>query len=220
MSLTTRTSRRVLNAGLLLLVLASLFVNPGVVLADDSNEASLPTFKDFSNSVQNGQHGVLRGVYTRDVLALPVVQQPAGSPGFVSGYDGLLTQFGMAAQYGTIGLLAHNHLAGRSFSGLAAGQQVRLVYGDGHIERIVITEILEYQALEPSSPYSSFRDLASDEVLSAQQMFQRVYQGERHITFQTCIDDEGNPSWGRLFIIAEPDTEHLNYDRLDRQTWH
>ena len=220
MTLTTRTSRRVINAGLLLLILASLFVHPGVALADDSNEASLPTFMDFSNSVQNGQASVLRGVYTRDVLALPVVQQPSDSPAYVSSYDGLVTQFGMAAQYGTVGLLAHNHLAGRSFSGLAVGQEVRLVYGDGHVERFVITEILEYQALQPTSPYSSFRDLASDEVLSAQQMFQRVYQGERHITFQTCIDAEGNPSWGRLFIIAEPDTEHLNYDRLDRQTWH
>ena len=220
MTLTTRTSRRVMNAGLLLLVLASLFVHPGVALADDSNEASLPTFMDFSNSVQNGQASVLRGVYTRDVLALPVVQQPSDSPAYVSSYDGLVTQFGMAAQYGTVGLLAHNHLAGRSFSGLAVGQEVRLVYGDGHVERFVITEVLEYQALQPTSPYSSFRDLASDEVLSAQQMFQRVYQGERHITFQTCIDAEGNSSWGRLFVIAVPDPQHLNYDRLDRQTWH
>lgn len=220
MTLTTRTSRRVINAGLLLLILASLFVHPGAALADDSNEASLPTFMDFSNSVQNGQASVLRGVYTRDVLALPVVQQPSDSPAYVSSYDGLVTQFGMAAQYGTVGLLAHNHLAGRSFSGLAVGQEVRLVYGDGHVERFVITEVLEYQALQPTSPYSSFRDLASDEVLSAQQMFQRVYQGERHITFQTCIDAEGNSSWGRLFVIAVPDPQHLNYDRLDRQTWH
>lgn len=220
MTLTTRTSRRVINTGLLLLILASLFVHPGAALADDSNEASLPTFMDFSNSVQNGQASVLRGVYTRDVFALPVVQQPSGSPGYVSSYDGLVTQFGMAAQYGTIGLLAHNHLAGRSFSGLAVGQEVRLVYGDGRVERFVISEVLEYQALQPTSPYSSFRDLASDEVLSAQQMFQQVYQGERHITFQTCIDAEGNPSWGRLFVIAVPDPQHLNYDRLDRQTWH
>jgi hypothetical protein len=220
MTLTTRTSRRVINAGLLLLILASLFVHPGAALADDNNEASLPTFMDFSNSVQNGQASVLRGVYTRDVLALPVVQQPSDSPAYVSSYDGLVTQFGMAAQYGTVGLLAHNHLAGRSFSGLAVGQEVRLVYGDGHVERFVITEVLEYQALQPTSPYSSFRDLASDEVLSAQQMFQRVYQGERHITFQTCIDAEGNSSWGRLFVIAVPDPQHLNYDRLDRQTWH
>ena len=220
MTLTTRTSPRVINAGLLLLILASLFVHPGVALADDSNEASLPTFMDFSISVQNGQASVLRGVYTRDVLALPVVQQPSDSPAYVSSYDGLVTQFGMAAQYGTVGLLAHNHLAGRSFSGLAVGQEVRLVYGDGHVERFVITEVLEYQALQPTSPYSSFRDLASDEVLSAQQMFQRVYQGERHITFQTCIDAEGNSSWGRLFVIAVPDPQHLNYDRLDRQTWH
>jgi len=35
-------------------------------------------------------------------------------------------------------------------------------------------------------------------------MFDRAYEGGRHVTFQTCIAAEGNSSWGRLFIIAAP----------------
>jgi len=35
-------------------------------------------------------------------------------------------------------------------------------------------------------------------------LFRLVYRGERHITFQTCIEAYGNGSWGRLFVIAKP----------------
>lgn len=37
----------------------------------------------------------------------------------------------------------------------------------------------------------------------------------RHVTFQTCIDAEGNASWGRLFVIAIPKEEVTTFDRLD-----
>lgn len=178
------------------------------------NEVTLPAFGDFSRSVQNGDAGTLRGVYVADVFALPIVQQPAHSAGFVSSNDGEVTQFGMASQYGNIGLLAHNHLSGKSFSQLAVGQEVRLVYGNGKIENFVITEVLRYQALQPTSPYSSFRNLGKDETLSAEQMFKRVYFGDHHVTFQTCINASGNSSWGRLFIIAVPKTQHVGADRF------
>jgi hypothetical protein len=46
-------------------------------------------------------------------------------------------------------------------------------------------------------------------------MFKRVYFGDRHVTFQTCIEKDGALSWGRLFIIAVPKTEygHSGYDQ-------
>jgi hypothetical protein len=31
-----------------------------------------------------------------------------------------------------------------------------------------------------------------------------VYRGDRHVTFQVCIEAEGIDAWGRLFVIAEP----------------
>jgi hypothetical protein len=210
MTLNTQTKRTTRSASLLLAIFAALFYRPVPTQALGA-VVSIPTLAEFSKTVQNGNAKVLRGVYVDDVFALPIVQQPSGSPAFVSTNDGETTQFGMPAQYGNIGLLAHNHLSGKFFSNLAAGQQVRLIYGDGTIETFVITDVLRYQALQPTSPYSSFRNIDNnDEILSADQMFRRVYLGDRHLTFQTCIDAYGNSSWGRLFVIAAPKSESIS----------
>jgi len=210
MTLKTQTKRTTRSASILLAIFASLFYHPIYTHALE-NIASFPTLADFSRTIQNGNAKVLRGVYVDNVLALPIVQQPSDSPAFVSSNDGEVTQFNMPARYGNVGLLAHNHLSGKLFSSLAVGQQVRLIYGDGKIETFVITEVLRYQALQPTSPYSSFRNLDQDEeTLSANQMFTRAYLGDRHVTFQTCIDSYGNSSWGRLFVIAEPQSEDIS----------
>lgn len=205
------------KAVVLLVVLASLLLDPASAIAMGNAGSSLPAFTDFVQAVRNGESGVLRGVYVPGLLALPVVQQPAGNAGYVSYNDGEVTQFGMAAQYGTMGLLAHNYLSGRQFSQLVAGQEVRLVYGNGRIETFVVTEVLRYQALQPTSPYSSFRNLDEEETLSAEGMFKRVYFGDRHVTFQTCIEAEGDLSWGRLFVIAVPKAETSASGRPQQQ---
>lgn len=214
MTLNAQLHRTTLNASLLLVLFVSIFFNPIPAQALENAEA-LPAFSEFSKAVQNNQAGVLRGVYVSDVLALPIVQQPAGNAGYVSFNDGEITQFGMASQFGNVGLLAHNNLSGRLFSKLAAGQEVRLVYGDGKVEYFVIKQVLKYQALQPTSPYSSFRDLANDENLTAEQLFNKVYRGDRHVTFQTCIEANGNLSWGRLFVVAEPRAQYSGFNRFD-----
>ena len=217
MTLNIQTVRTTLNASLLLAILISVFFNPIHAQALGNSEADLPGFQDFSKTVQNGQADVLRGIYIPETLALPVLQQPAGNAGYVSFNDGEITQFGMASQFGNVGLLAHNHLSGKTFSQLTIGQEVRLVYGGGKIEYFVITEVLRYQALQPTSPYSSFRNLANDERLTAEQMFKRVYSGDRHVTFQTCLEANGDLSWGRLFVIAVPRAQYSGFDRLISQ---
>jgi len=214
MALKNQNIRFILNLSLLLFTLAALSLNPISTLAMGNN-TTLPSFADFSKTVQNGQSDVLRGVYVPNVLALPIVQQPSGNAGYVSNNDGEATQFRMASQFGNVGLLAHNHLAGKSFSGLTVGEEIRLVYGDGRVEYFVVKEVLKYQALQPNSPYSSFKNLDKDETLTAEQMFKRVYFGDRHVTFQTCINAEGNLSWGRLFVIAIPREEYSKFDRLN-----
>jgi hypothetical protein len=204
MTLNTQTTKTVRSTSLLVAFLISIFYNPLSTKAL-GNVVALPTFADFSKSVQNGKADVLRGVYVADVLAFPIIQQPAGNAGYVSNNDGEITQFGMVSQYGNIGLLAHNHLSGQFFSQLAAGQEVRLVYGDGKTEIFIVTEVLRYQALQPTSPYSSFSNMdKKEETLTAEQMFKRVYLGDKHVTFQTCINAYGNTSWGRMFVIAVP----------------
>jgi hypothetical protein len=215
MTLNAYTHRTSLNAVLLLTILACLFLHPARAFALGNGEATLPDFAEFSKTVQNSEANVLRGVYVPNVLALSVSQQPAGKAGYVSNKVGEVTQFGMAAKFGVVGLLAHNHLSGSDFSQLAVGQEVRLVYGNGTVEYFVITQILQYQALEPTSQYSSFRDLSNNEMLTAEQMFNKVYRGERHVTFQTCIAGAGSLSWGRLFVIAIPKTQLASLDRFD-----
>lgn len=210
-----KNARFLLSLSLLLLALTSLFLNPIAALAMGSS-VTLPAFTDFSKSVQNGQKDVLRGVYADKVLALPVVQQPSGSAGYVSGTDGTATQFGMASQFGNIGILAHNNLSGKFFSQLAVGQEIRLVYGDGRVEYFVVKEVLKFQALQPTSPYSSFKNLDKDETLTAEQMFKRAYTGDRHVTFQTCIAANGQSSWGRLFVIAVPKDQTLVSSQLSQ----
>src|SRR5215207_4153630 len=200
-------TRRFLNLGFLLAVLGSVLFNANSTLAMGDNTVHLPDFTVFSKAVQNGKADSLRGVYVPNVLALPVVQQPSGNAGYVSSNDGQATQFAMASQFGNVGLLAHNYLSGKSFSQIAVGQEVRLVYGDGRVEYFVVTEILQYQALQPTSPWSSFRSLKDDTTLTAEQMFKLVYAGDRHLTFQTCIHAEENSSWGRLFVVAVPKTD-------------
>ena len=215
MTLKACTYRTTLNTILLLAVLGCLFIQPASALALETGGTALPTFVEFAKAVQNSEVTVLRGVYVPDVLAFPIIQQPTGNAGYVSSKLGEVTQFGMAAQFGNIGLLAHNHLSGSSFSQLAIGQEVRLVYGNGKVEYFVIAQILQFQALDPNSPYSSFRDLTSNETMTAEQLFNKVYRGERHVTFQTCIASDESLSWGRLFIIATPKPQILNINRFD-----
>jgi hypothetical protein len=197
-------TRTALHLNLLALLLTVFFLNPGSTQAIGEPDGILPNFADFRQSVQNGEADVLRGVYVPNVLALPVVQQPEDRPYYVSNHDGQATQFSMATQYGNIGLLAHNTLSGKSFSQLSMGQQVRLVYGDGRVEDFVVANILRFQASKPESVSSSFHNLDRNETLSAGEMFSRAYGGERHLVFQTCIEANGNASWGRLFIVATP----------------
>lgn len=213
----TDNRRRFIFQGIQICIIALvLFISNTPVLAQsyhtqrynpaegDLSETTLPDYKNFFESVQNGQKGVLRGVYVPGVLALPIVQQPVGNPGFVSLNNDEITQFSMAAEAGNIGLLAHNNLSGAIFVNLSKGQEVRLIYGDGAVEYFVIDQILQYQALQPYSPNSDFRDLETNVTISAQELFRQVYRGERHVTLQTCIEANGLGSWGRLFIIARP----------------
>jgi hypothetical protein len=190
-----------------LLVIFLALALPMPVLADGSAPASLPTLDRFIESVKDGSVSTLRGVYVQGVMAYPIIQQPANNAGYVSSLNGRLTQFKMASTYGTVGLLAHNYLAGASFSQLKKGDIITLVYGNGRTSSFVVTDIQSYKAQTPTSPNSNFTDLETNDFYTAEQLFKKVYTGEYHLTLQTCIEKDGDLSWGRLFIIAKPITE-------------
>lgn len=192
-----------LKAIVLFALFASLVIIPWMP-AHAADSMLLPAFSDFVGAVTDGQAGFVRGVYVPGVMAYRVVQQPADNPGYVTPAEGVVTQFSMATQYGTIGLLAHNLLAGENFVNLQTGQEVRTIYGDGTISNYTISSINRYQALDPYSTGSNFIDLNTGVTYTALEMFAMYYQGADHITFQTCILQDGNSSWGRLFITATP----------------
>jgi len=218
MALKNRIAHILVSAGILLGLLAGSFVHASPAQAMGSADAnSLPIFSDFSISVQNGDAKALRGVYVPNVLALSIVQQPSNNPGFLSQKTDDVTQFRLAQKYGTVGLVAHNYLAGKYFLNLQENDEVRLIYGDGHVDTFVVTEVLQYQALQPNSIYSSFRDVNTNETLTVGKMFKRVFVSNGHVTFQTCLENNGLSTWGRLFVIAIPKAE---YDALQALTLH
>ena len=186
-------------------VSATLIPSYGVqALSGDSSNGNLPLLNVFVSQVKNGQPDQLRGVYIPEILAAPVVQQPAGNNEFVSPRQNILTQFGLASKFGSIGLLAHNNLAGASFSQLETDQKIYLIYGDGQVSVFVVTKILRYQALEPNSTSSKFIDLNTNDSLKASEVFSKVYNRQGQVIFQTCISAGDELSWGRLFVTAEP----------------
>ncbi len=201
-----------MNIVLYFLLILANFLTPlqylpvtGTAVADTHPEASLPHLSDFITSVTNGKSNQLVGVYVPDLMAFPVVQQPSDQAGYVSAEDGVLTQFAMASDYGSIGLLAHNQLAGSRFDKADINQIVVLIYGDGSTRLYHIYAIQRYQALNPNDPRSSFIGLEDNNTYSAEEVFYKTYGvGEQNLILQTCIAADGEDSWGRLFLMAHP----------------
>ena len=195
--------------GLLLLLVVTFFVTPAPVAAQSSSNSSvqLTDFNAFASSVSNGQPDSVRGIYAPGVLAFPIVQQPDNSPEYVSPVNNTVTQFALAKKYGFIGLLAHNYLAGNTFSNLLPGQEIRVVYGDSHFTEYTVTRVFRFQALDPNNPKSDFIDQDTGEKISAATLFNHMYTGNNTLTLQTCISANGELSWGRLFVQAEPVTK-------------
>ncbi len=169
------------------------------------NVSSLPSLSSFIPTIKNGNDRQLVGVFVNRGFALRVVQQPSSNPGYVSSSPEVATQFALATQYGSIGLLAHNTAAGEYFDDLTDGQNITLIYGDGRLKYYRVTQIRRFQALSPTSPYSNFSDLTQPEkILSAETLFYQIYQNDGDLVLQTCIERDGAASWGRLFVIAQP----------------
>ena len=190
----------------IVLSLLSALVPSGSVyaMAAEANVPSLPSLETFAELVKSGQAGELRGIYIHDVLAAPIVRQPKGLEEFVSPWHNIVTQFGLASNYGSIGLLAHNYLAGEQFALLEPGQEIHLIYGDGQIYSFTVSEVLHYQALDPASTSSSFVNLDNQESLTYSDLFTKIYNRPGQVIFQTCISAGEDFAWGRLFVIAEP----------------
>lgn len=121
---------------------------PGVVqlsqvaaLPNRAGRPAVPELASFVAPFVNGDANVLRAAYANGLFALPVVHQTCSTAGYVSSDDNTLTQFQLAAQFGTVGLLAHNYESGQVFFQLLPGQNIQLIYGDGRIASYWVTHI-------------------------------------------------------------------------------
>ena len=170
---------------------------------------------DFIIGVAEPSCDTIAGVYVKDKLQLSITQQPSDQPGFVSTSSGTVTQFKYAAEHGSIGLLAHNHLAGSDFYKIETDDEIYLVYGDGQTKRYQVTEIRQYQALEPTSPYSSFVNLSDmSRIIAYDELFADIYGEDDRLILQTCISNQNSSSWGRHFVIAVPEKDERNEQKF------
>jgi len=200
------TSRKYLPqiaSHLLMLALTAMifymFTFPAQVQAKNNPANTLPTLEEFIAQVRNGDANALRGTYIPGVLALPVVQQPRENSNYVSPMRSALTEFSMADKVGNVGLLAHNYLAGGLFFEIQPGDLIILVYGNARIETFKVGSIHQYEAL----PNGLYKNIKTRNSRNIGELFRVMYDGERHVTLQTCIAQGDNSSWGRLFVVAE-----------------
>jgi hypothetical protein len=166
----------------------------------------LLSIEEFIQSLVNGNQNHVVGIYVPENFAQSVATQPASNPAFVSSKSDVLTQFSTATKYGSLGFIAHNYLSGDLFFDLSIGDTVIVIFGDGQTQSYRIFNIRHFQALSPNSPYSDFKNLdsANGKILSAEQLFFATYGREDQLVFQTCIEKDGNSTWGRLFVLAIP----------------
>jgi hypothetical protein len=166
--------------------------------------ASLPSLQEFTQQVKDGQSNLVRGLYVSNVMSLRVVPQPKGDSGFISAEDGTATLFQTASLYGVTGLLAHNFLSGKEFFRLRTGQEIDVIYGDGQVNHYRVSQIDDFQRLSINDLRSNFMELSSGLEMTADQVFADFYEGSPHLTLQTCIEKDGEWSWGVRFITADP----------------
>ncbi len=165
----------------------------------------VPPLRAFVTQVATSGAHAPGGLYIPQILAAEVVPQPPDNPGFVSSRENTVTAFRLATEYGVLGLLAHNTLAGEAFLHLQEGDVFYVIYGDGAVRPYLVTQVVRYQALQPDSPYTDFIDLQTGERLSVAQAFRRIYGSMRGgAVLQTCIARGEELSWGRLFVLARP----------------
>jgi hypothetical protein len=93
---------------------------------------------------------------------------------------------------------------GQKFYEVEIGEYIAIIYGDGDVRRYEVTGIYQFQKLNLGSLTSDFIDLLTKEQVTSTQIFNRFYTGTDQVTLQTCLERDGQPSWGLTFFVAEP----------------
>ena len=142
------------------------------------------------------------GLYLGDDRYLRIVSQPVNRPEFVSSISRTATDFQLASRYGNIGLVAHNYLGGRYFLTLRIGDIIHITGSNRSKQDYIVRQIFQYQALDPRSPRSNFVNLQNNQMMTASDVFKKIYTGKHRLVLQTCIERGSIREWGRHFVIA------------------
>jgi hypothetical protein len=116
--------------------------------------------------------------------------------------DYSLGQYAFAAGKNSLGFIAHNYLAGSSFSSLTAGDVVTVKYSDGTSASFLVYNVARYKATN-SNDFSKPFIASNGKEMSARQVFGQAYKSGQ-VTFQTCIASGGSNTWGILIVQAKP----------------
>lgn len=92
--------------------------------------------------------------------------------------------------------LAHNNLSGSEFLNLNYGDVISY-----DSDEYIVREIVFMQAIQPNNPAGDLIDMESGQRMTAKQTWFRVYS--KGLVLQTCVQKDDEPSWGRLFILAD-----------------
>lgn len=171
----------------------------------NSSPSMATNLQDLVKEVSDGRASQPEALYLPGGSSLTVVRQPAGSPGYVSASPTVATNFTLAEQRGVHGFLAHADLGGKKFQTLSVDDLILMITGDGQIQSYSVFAILRFQAVRPNDPFSEYIDLDHGEArLTNREVFAIAYGLSGSLVLQTCMSNDGDDAWGRLFVIATP----------------
>jgi hypothetical protein len=150
----------------------------------------------------NGNAEQVVGTIFEDLFVSPVIQQPESNPNWISNTENTLTSKQTARLTGDIGLAAYSHLTGAKFFGLALGQTILIVMGDGAFHLYLVDSNLQFQAIDPGNPDSAYIHPTTSEILTFTQLEQSLYDGSGRLVLQTDITKDGIAQWGILVVTA------------------
>jgi hypothetical protein len=194
----TKKTKEAILMILIMILVFKIFLEPFVVYQPQQPDQALA---NFAGGLRQGIARQVVGVYSQDVMAFPVWQQPYHEFSFVYNQPDVVTEYRPARDAtGNIGLMAHNNMAGKQFYKLDVGSVVSVVFGDGSVSHFQVVEVQRYQII---NDYEVL-DLQTGQVTGTGNVFYLVYGGDYRLVLQTCITQDGNPEWGRMFWIAKP----------------
>ena len=170
-----------------------------IMLTTSVTSSQLFISKQYTNNQVNNEHTItvsrvlgLSDVYAGNsdptLINIDNMYFRVDNSGKVSDDDGIITEF-IDNVY-----VAHNNLAGRYFD-----NNVKIRYSNGVVAEYEEVETIVLQALDPFSGSSNYTD--GIHLYTSLDIHQQIFS--RGVVFMTCYEKDGNPSWGRKFIIMK-----------------